>query len=78
MWLFSLGKDQRLAVKLLHGEMNTIYYKNRIKQFLVPKQSFGLEMSSNAFDDKNVKSKLAKPTSWPAGFMTCMHRTRKP
>ena len=56
--------------------MNTIYYKNRIEQFLVPKQSFGLEMLSNAYD-KKYKIKLMKPSSQPAGFMTCMQKTRK-
>jgi len=25
-----------------------------------------------------MKSKLVKPTSWPAGFMTHMQKTRKP
>ena len=50
-----LRKRSEACSEVSYGEIDTIITKNEIRQFLVPKQSFGLEMSSNAFDNKNMK-----------------------
>jgi len=53
--VFGFGKDQRLALKLLMVKQIHPYYKKINLTVSSSKQSFELKMSSNVFENKNMK-----------------------
>lgn len=60
-------------VKQLH-----LLQEIEVWQFLVPKQSFGLEMSSNVFDNKREIEIFWNQSHDLQAFITCMQRSENP
>ena len=58
MAILAREKTRGLLLTMFSWRNNYNLLQNDNDKFLVPKQSFGLEMSSNAFDNKNMKREL--------------------